>query len=168
MIEVPTGKFAGYAVVIDPGCDAVSPRPYVVTADRQARRLALIDFPVPVASVATGARCPKSFNGRNPQMRRDLASALRIAHPRPGAAAARQAAAGQGRSPTRVGRAARSQELRDRLRAHPCHACPDREDHDRWAAALVQARPRRRHAAPPGRDTAPTPSPASSTGSARC
>ena len=76
VIEIPTGKFAGYAVVIDNGWDAVNPRPYVVTADRQARRLALIDFPVPVASVGT-VRVPKSFNGRNPQMRKDLASALR-------------------------------------------------------------------------------------------
>src|SRR3954451_1315508 len=44
VIEVPTGKFAGYAVVIDPGFDGDSPRPYVVTADLQARRLAMIDF----------------------------------------------------------------------------------------------------------------------------
>src|SRR5689334_10606411 len=76
VIEVPTGKFAGYAVVVDPNWDAVNPRPYVVTAGRQARRLALIDFPVPVASVAS-LKVPKSFNGRNPQMRSDLASALR-------------------------------------------------------------------------------------------
>src|SRR3954469_12169146 len=76
VIEVPTGKFAGYAVVIDPGFDGDSPRPYVVTADRQARRLAMMDFPAPVASVGT-VKVPKSFNGRNPQMRRDLASALR-------------------------------------------------------------------------------------------
>ena len=76
VIEVPTGKFAGYAVVVDPGFDAATLRPYVVTADRQARRLALVDFPVPVSSVAT-VKVPKSFNGRNPQMRRDLASALR-------------------------------------------------------------------------------------------
>ncbi len=88
MIEVPTGKFAGYAVVDRPGLRAATPRPYVVTADRQARRLALIDFPVPVSSVAT-VKVPKSFNGRNPQMRRDLASALRsrthgLAPPPPG------------------------------------------------------------------------------------
>ena len=25
------------------------------------------------------------------------------------------------------------EELRTTLRAHPCHACPDREEHDRWA-----------------------------------
>src|SRR3954449_3560742 len=40
VLEVPTGKVAGYAVVVDPNWDEVNPRPYVVTADRQARRLA--------------------------------------------------------------------------------------------------------------------------------
>jgi ATP-dependent RNA helicase HelY len=131
VIEVPTGKFAGYAVVVDPNWDAVNPRPYVVTADRQARRLALIDFPVPVSSVAT-VRIPKSFNGRNPQMRRDLAAALRtrthgLAPPPPGKKGPQRSGAGDSAVDREI------QELRDRLKAHPCHACPDREDHDRWA-----------------------------------
>jgi ATP-dependent RNA helicase HelY len=131
VIEVPTGKFAGYAVVVDPGWEPVNPRPYVVTADRQARRLALIDFPVPVASLAQ-VRIPKSFNGRNPQMRRDLAQALRsrthdLAPPPPGTR--RPGRGGPSESPVDREIA----ELRERLKAHPCHACPDREDHDRWA-----------------------------------
>jgi len=131
VIEVPAGKFSGYAVVVDPGWEEVNPRPYVVTADRQARRLALIDFPVPVASVAQ-VRIPKSFNGRNPQMRRDLAQALRsrthdLAPPPPGKR--RPGRGGPSDSPVDREIA----ELRDRLKAHPCHACPDREDHDRWA-----------------------------------
>ncbi len=130
VIEVPTGKFAGYAVVIDNGWDAVNPRPYVLTADRQARRLAIIDFPVPVVSMGT-VRVPKSFNGRNPQARRDLASALRtrthdLAPPPPGKRQPTKAAVDPA-----VDREV--QGLRDRLRHHPCDACPDREDHDRWA-----------------------------------
>ena len=130
VIEVPTGKFAGYAVVVDPSWDAVNPRPYVVTADRQARRLALIDFPVPVASVAT-LKVPKSFNSRNPQMRRDLASALRtrthdLAPPPPGRRRPHKGVPGDAAE-------REIEELRATLRAHPCHACPDREEHDRWA-----------------------------------
>ena len=130
VIEVPTGKFAGYAVVIDPSWDAVNPRPYVVTADRQARRLALIDFPVPVASVAS-LKVPKSFNSRNPQMRRDLASALRtrthdLAPPPPGRKRPQKGAPDSAAE-------REIEELRSTLRAHPCHACPDREEHDRWA-----------------------------------
>ena len=31
-------------------------------------------------------------------------------------------------------------ELRRRMRAHPCHQCPEREDHARWAARWWQLR----------------------------
>lgn len=132
VIMVPTGKFAGYAVVVDPGWSEEGPRPYVVTADRQARRLAMIDFPTPVAAL-TRLRVPKNFNGRNPQMRRDLASALRakthdLAPPAPGRRTP------EGRSAlARSGADEEISALRAELKAHPCHACPDREDHARWA-----------------------------------
>jgi ATP-dependent RNA helicase HelY len=128
VIDVPAGKFSGLAVVVDPGTSGDTPRPYVVTASRQARRLASIDFPTPVEPL-TRLRIPKNFNGRNPQMRRDLASALRdrthgLTPPpaRPGRAAARPTA--------EDGEIAR---LRAELRAHPCHGCAEREDHARWA-----------------------------------
>ncbi|MGI8645287.1 MAG: DEAD/DEAH box helicase [Nocardioides sp.] len=129
VIEVPSGKFAGYAVVIDPGYAGSEPRPYVLTAERQARRLAVIDFPTPVRAMGR-VRVPRSFNGRNPQARRDLASALRakthdLAPPPP--------------SVERASRTSRPPQvtvvvdrLRTQLREHPCHACPDREDHARW------------------------------------
>jgi ATP-dependent RNA helicase HelY len=131
VIDVPAGKFAGYAVVVDPGMSAEGPRPYVVTADRQARRLALMDFPTPVEAV-TRLRVPKNFNGRNPQMRRDLASALRTRiH---GLAPAYPGSKG-GKTPKASADPGTEREisrLRDQLKAHPCHACPDREDHARW------------------------------------
>ena len=70
IILVPTGKFAGYAVVIDNGWNPDAPRPYVVTAERQARRLAMIDFPTPVQALGR-VKIPRSFDGRNAQSRRD-------------------------------------------------------------------------------------------------
>ena len=78
VIEVPSGRYAGMAVVVDPGMgsDREGPRPFVVTADRHARRLSMVDFPVPVEAF-TRMRIPRNFNGRNPQSRRDLASTLR-------------------------------------------------------------------------------------------
>ena len=131
VIQVPSGKFAGFAVVVDPGWSPEGPRPYVVTADRQARRLAMMDFPTPVEAV-TRLKVPKNFNGRNPQMRRDLASALRsrthdLTPPPP-----------TGRPPSRGsdpvdGSDGEIARLRAQLRAHPCHECPEREDHARWA-----------------------------------
>ena len=126
VVHVPVGKFSGWAVVVDPGWSEEGPRPYVVTAERQARRLAMIDFPTPVAAVAR-VKVPKGFDGRKPQMRRDLAAALRERTrdlPRP----ASRSAAGR---PS--GADAEIAELRAQLRAHPCHGCPDREDHARWA-----------------------------------
>ncbi len=132
VIEVPGGRFAGMAVVIDPGtrADREGPRPYVLTADRHARRLSLTDFPTPVGSI-TRVKIPRNFNGRNPQSRRDLASTLRnrthnLTPPPPG----RSRGAGPGRTPEEDHRI---EELRSQLRSHPCHQCPDREDHARWA-----------------------------------
>jgi ATP-dependent RNA helicase HelY len=132
VIQVPVGKFAGYAVVIDPGFSPEGPRPYVVTADGRARRLALIDFPTPVEPVAR-VRVPRNFNGRNPQMRRDLANALRSKTdnltPPPASGPTRRAPRRGGPSEVDGEIAA----LRAQLRAHPCHNCPEREDHARWA-----------------------------------
>ncbi len=130
VIVVPAGKFSGYAVVVDPGANGDEPRPYVVTAGRQARRLAPMDFPTPVEPV-TRMRVPRNFNGRNPQQRRDLASALRtrthgLAPPPRG-----RRAGGDVTAPTGV--EAEIADLRARMKAHPCHGCPDREDHARWA-----------------------------------
>jgi ATP-dependent RNA helicase HelY len=131
VIEVPAGRFSGMAVVIDPGsqADRDGPRPYVLTADRQARRLSLTDFPTPVAAF-TRIRVPRNFNGRNPQSRRDLASTLRerthgFTPPPP------RRGGGPGAEP--LPGSERIDELRRQLRDHPCHRCPDREDHARWS-----------------------------------
>ncbi|HEU4514919.1 MAG TPA: DEAD/DEAH box helicase [Nocardioidaceae bacterium] len=137
VIEVPTGRYAGMAVVVDPGAtsDREGPRPYVVTADRQARRLSMVDFPEPVAAI-TRMRIPRNFNGRNPQSRRDLASTLRAkTHgltPPPG----RRGKPPRARGPHAGGDTEGEREitrLRAELRAHPCHGCDERESHARWA-----------------------------------
>ncbi len=131
VIDVPVGKFAGLAVVLDPGLDAPDgPRPMVLTSNRHARRLAMIDFPVAVEALMQ-LRIPKSFNARDAKSRRDLASTLRI---RAGHLSDRPA----------VGREAPAEldpqipALREQLRNHPCHSCPDRESHARWAERLIR------------------------------
>jgi ATP-dependent RNA helicase HelY len=75
-------------------------------------------------------RVPRNFNGRNPAMRRDLASALRsrthdLTPPPPGRSR------GDGPFDSAVER--ELGDLRRQLKQHPCHQCPDREDHARWA-----------------------------------
>lgn len=137
VIQVPTGKYSGWAIVVDPGQpgDRSDPRPYVVTIDRQARRLGMIDFDRPVRA-ADRMRVPRSFNGRNPQSRRDLASALkeRVKGLDPGAPNQRRKRASGGRAdPSRGASEEEIARIRAELRAHPCHGCDERESHARWA-----------------------------------
>ena len=126
VIRVPRGRRAGLAVVLDPGDTGHDdPRPLVLTEDRWAGRLrgGELGDPTPLGRI----RVPRHFNHRSPQARRDLAVALSRA----------EVVVDEGR-PSRRTRAAAAddaelQRLRRELRAHPCHRCPDREDHARWA-----------------------------------
>jgi ATP-dependent RNA helicase HelY len=129
VIRVPAGRRAGWAVVVQPartGKGAPS-GPAVVTEDKQFRRLTLVDVPEPVEAV-TSVKVPPHFNPKSPKSRRDLATTLRIAVPH-----------GFEDSPRRRARevtaaeSERVQRLRAELKAHPCHQCPDREEHARWA-----------------------------------
>ncbi|MET0953101.1 MAG: DEAD/DEAH box helicase [Aeromicrobium sp.] len=133
VINVPVGRWSGLAVVLDPGrvTDNEGPRPMVLTAERHARRLAMVDFPTPVEPLAT-MRIPKSFNPRNPQARRDLASSLRS---RADAASWSQEKSRRDQ-PTRED--PRVAAIREKLRSHPCHQCPDRESHARWAERYLK------------------------------
>ncbi len=127
VIRVPSGRRAGLAVVLEPGAVGFGePKPLVLTEDRWAGRITAGEFSIPVEAL-TRVRVPKHFNHRSPQERRDLAAALRQAAMEHGVA-------------RRVGRGSRGGgeddellALRKQLRRHPCHACPDREEHARWA-----------------------------------
>ena len=140
VIRVPSGRWAGLAVVLDPGLrDSDDPRPFVLTAGRHARRLALIDFSTPVAPI-TWMRVPKAFNARNPQARRDLANRLTsIEMPSESSSKSREGGGAEASSArTSATEPAEITELRRRMKSHPCHACPDRESHARWAERYVK------------------------------
>jgi ATP-dependent RNA helicase HelY len=93
----------------------------------------MVDFPTPVAAI-TRMRVPRNFSGRNPQQRRDLASALRdrthgLTPPPP----SKRPPRGDGPRSGRISNAdAEIDRIRAALKAHPCHQCPDREEHARW------------------------------------
>ena len=126
VIRVPQGRRSGLAVVLEPGTVAFGePRPLVLTQDRWAGRISSADFPGPV-EVLERIRVPKNFNHRSPAARRDLASAV--------------SATGLDRHPGRRGGRKRTDGedaeialLKVQMREHPCHVCPDREEHARWA-----------------------------------
>jgi len=135
IVEVPGGRRAGIALVLDPGPDGAEL--LVLTADRQVKRLSIADFPVPVTAIER-VRIPGSFSVRSARHRRDLASTMRnklaghdLARPRRG----RQDGAARGGARAEN---AEIEQLRRRLRQHPCHACPDREAHARQAHSYLR------------------------------
>ena len=129
IIKVPAGRRSGWAVVVQTartGKGAPS-GPGVVTEDRQFRRLTLVDVPVPVEAAAS-ISVPKHFNAKSPKARRDLATTMRIAVPHdPPPKRSTEEAQEVAQDNERVA------HLRAELKAHPCHQCPDRESHARWA-----------------------------------
>ena len=123
VIEVPTGRRAGLAVVLDPGVATDgSARPLVVTAGSWAGRLTGADFRGPVPALGR-LRLGKFTDHRSPKVRRDVASALASSGLRP-------TGRGQRREPVDESDLT---ALRKAVRAHPVHGCADREEHLQWA-----------------------------------
>jgi ATP-dependent RNA helicase HelY len=119
--------------------DFAGPGPLVLTEARQVKRLAVADFPVP-AEVIDKIRIPGSFSPRSPQHRKDLAATMRNR-----LASQDFTGPAKGRRPTRAADWERDAdsagdvtELRRRMRRHPCHDCPDREDHARYAERYMR------------------------------
>ncbi|MDT5032277.1 MAG: ATP-dependent helicase HelY, partial [Actinoplanes sp.] len=127
VIRVPQGRRAGLAVVVEPGGAGFGePRPLVLTQDRWAGRISAADFPGPVEVLAR-IRVPKNFDHRAPGARRDLAALVSATGlDRHGEGRRRRGGATPGED-------AQIALLKVQLRQHPCHACPEREEHARWA-----------------------------------
>ncbi|HEY1698856.1 MAG TPA: DEAD/DEAH box helicase [Trebonia sp.] len=148
IIKVPAGRRSGMAVVLepppDPGDFSVRSRadgPLVLTFSGQVKQLSAVDFPSPVEPVER-LKIPASFSARSPKHRRDLVSSMRAKlagrdfDGRDGGRRARDAddSAGSGADGTGDGDGGGGDiaELRRKLRRHPCHGCPDREQHARF------------------------------------
>jgi ATP-dependent RNA helicase HelY len=122
VIFVPSVRRRGLSVVIA----AREGRPTVMTQDRRSFRLAVTDFdgmpsPRPVARIDI----PRSGSARSARFRRDLAAQLVALRVRP---------PGRDRPRRDPQAEAKAAELERQLSLHPCHVCPDRSDHERWAA----------------------------------
>jgi ATP-dependent RNA helicase HelY len=127
VIKISGGRRSGYAIVIqgNGGGKKEGASPTVLTSDAQVRRLTLMDVPAPVDPVMS-LSLPKHFNARNAKSRKDLAATVRVRVPHD---MPPKRNTGSGTSPEEQ----RVTELRRQMRAHPCHGCPDRESHARWA-----------------------------------
>ncbi|MFL4474762.1 DEAD/DEAH box helicase [Paeniglutamicibacter sp. MACA_103] len=129
IIEIHGARKLGRCVVIELDNSWHDPRPTVLTEDKHIRRVGVQDLNGPV-EVISQIRIPKGFTGRSPKERRDLAASLHnaLAESRP----PRRGVPGSVFTGSDE-QEARITELRAALKAHPCHACPEREDHARWA-----------------------------------
>jgi len=127
VIKIAAGRRSGYAIVIqgNKGGKKESATPTVLTADAQVHRLTVTDVPNPVDPVMN-LSVPKHFNARNAKSRKDLAATVRVKVPHE-APPARHTDSGPSQEEARL------TQLRRQMRAHPCHSCPDREAHARWA-----------------------------------
>jgi ATP-dependent RNA helicase HelY len=141
IIRVPGGRRAGISVVLMPGggghrferADASGHGPLVLTSGQQVKRLSVADFPVP-AEVIDRIRIPGGFSPRSPQHRKDLAATMRnkLAGRDLGAPPRVSDWDSSGDGPQEIA------ELRRRLRRHPCHGCPEREAHARYAERYLR------------------------------
>ncbi|MFT4108279.1 MAG: DEAD/DEAH box helicase [Propionicimonas sp.] len=132
IVDIPGKRHRAWAVVVDPGVGGGGgPAPTVLTADRQVKRLSPADFPVP-PTVAGRVKIPKHFDLRSAASRRNLAAALasRLQHGPLEAADVPDLADAEAM--------AAIARLREQLRAHPVHGCPDREGHARYAEAALR------------------------------
>jgi ATP-dependent RNA helicase HelY len=119
VISVPNGKRGGIGVIVS----SREGKPTVLTQDRRYFRLAARDFREP-PTVLTRIPLPRSGSARSSRYRRDVAAklvSLQVRPPKPT----------KHRTDARVEREAA--ELEDRAARHPCHGCPERRKHERWA-----------------------------------
>ncbi|MCI1262051.1 MAG: DEAD/DEAH box helicase [Tetrasphaera jenkinsii] len=127
IIRIPTGRRAGFAVVLTPARHfrGATTLPIVLTEDKHVHTMSAGDVYGPVSALAT-MPVPKQFNAKSPKARRDLATTLRIKAPtRPRSVEAERDAV--------AALDPRIADLKRRMKAHPCHACPEREEHARWS-----------------------------------
>jgi ATP-dependent RNA helicase HelY len=118
VVWVPRASRRGLAVVLS----SRDGRPTLLTQDRKFFRASLQHFDDPPQALAR-VPLPRG-NARSARFRRDLSARLVTLNVRPP----------KPRRP-RVSREAmeRGRELETRAREHPCHGCPDRAQHERWA-----------------------------------
>jgi ATP-dependent RNA helicase HelY len=124
VIFVPRARRRGLAVVVSNR----EGRPTVLAQDRTSFRLSSRDFPDPPVAL-TKVPLPRSGSVRSARYRRDLAARLVALDVRPPKRP-------KGHTDPRVEREAARYERR--AEEHPCHACPDRATHERWAVRASQ------------------------------
>ncbi|MFV0286265.1 MAG: DEAD/DEAH box helicase [Demequina sp.] len=126
VVRIGSGKRQGFAVVTVPDDHVDAPRPTVVSDDARAFRLAIADLQSGIDAVGA-IKVKKGVDTRNARVRRELAQQIVAARETFDAPSRRKAMPEQDHQQQRI------DALRREMAAHPCHSCPDREQHARWA-----------------------------------
>ena len=124
VIHVPQTRRRGLAVVVS----SRDGKPTMVSQDRSFFRLSARDLDEPPV-VLTRIALPRGGGARSARYRRDVAAKLVSLHVKPPGPA-------RSRTDPRVEREAA--RLEARADVHPCHSCPERAKHERWAARTSQ------------------------------
>lgn len=135
VIRIPRGKRAGPAVVLTAADRPADPRPQVLTAERQIRRISTVEVPGSL-DVVGRVKIPRHFSAKDSGMKRDLAQRAVAVAESAGKETGGTTRATQG---SVVDSGDEISDMRSRLRAHPCHGCEEREAHARWAERYFRA-----------------------------
>jgi ATP-dependent RNA helicase HelY len=122
VVHIPRASRRGLAVVLA-NRDG---RPTLLTQDRRYFRASANHFDEPPEALAR-IPLPRSGSARSARYRRDLAArlvSLNVRPPKPRRRVVDRRAL------------ARAEDLEARAARHPCHGCPDRGEHERWAARV--------------------------------
>jgi len=124
LVRILGGRRSGVAVVIWSDDDPKAPRPTVVTDAGRATRLSIADLTMGL-DVVGNMTLPGKFNAQDARARKELG--VRVVGE---ARLVRDNERAQKRPRESL---ADADAVRAEMRRHPCHSCPDREDHARWA-----------------------------------
>jgi ATP-dependent RNA helicase HelY len=127
VVHVPRANRRGLAVVLS----SRDGRPTVVTQDRRFFRASANHFDEPPEALAKIPLPRGGGSARSARFRRDVAARLVALNVRP--TKRRSQAIDRGAL-------ARAGELDRRTEQHPVHSCPDRAEHERWAARASRLR----------------------------
>lgn len=138
VVEIGSARRLLPAVVVTGAVGDTDPRPQLLLIDRRLRRFGAAEVSGGVRVIGR-MRLPDPIRPRSANWRREAISTLREIHegrsdgPEPDPVGS----ADQGEPD---GRSSEVTDLRRRLREHPCHRCPEREEHARqWQRRQVLA-----------------------------
>lgn len=139
VVAMPGGKRNGYGVVLDVDRQVLEGiRVEVLTPDARVRTVHPGDLPSAPA-VIDALKLPRPERLGSAKVRRDTASALRQLLSGHDPDPRREVRSRAPRAPSTAAQDDALLRLREQLREHPCHDCPEIEAHLRWAGRWRKA-----------------------------